>query len=116
MLEMQMDMITIIYVTDMKRSFDFYSSLGFEGELPEGEPPVWLPMKLGNVPLALHSVAELGTGRQVAIALNAKDLESVASALNELGIPIIRPIQAEVFGRSLVIGDPDGLLIQINEH
>lgn len=113
---MQLDMITIVYVTDMKRSFDFYSSLGFEGELPEGEPPVWLPMKLGNVPLALHSVAELDTGRQVAIALNAEDLESVASALKELGIPIIRPIQAEVFGRSLVICDPDGLLVQINEH
>ena len=112
----KLNLITIVYVTDMRRSFDFYSSLGFSGKLPEGEMTVWLPMKLGTVPLALHSVAELEAGGQVGIALNAEDLEAVANALEELGVPIIRPIQAEAFGRSLVIRDPDGLLIQINEH
>lgn len=112
----QLHLVTIVYVTDMKRSYDFYCALGFEGDLPAGEPPVWLPMKLGSMPMALHSVSELQPGGQVGIALNTDDLDSVAEGLRVLAIPIVRPIQDEMFGRSLVIRDPDGLLIQINEH
>lgn len=112
----QLHLVTIVYVMDMKQSYDFYSALGFEGDLPAGELPVWLPMKLGSVPMALHSVSELQPGGQVGIALNTDDLDAVADRLRALGIPIVRPMQDEVFGRSLVIRDPDGLLIQINEH
>lgn len=112
----QLGLVTIVYVTDMVRSFAFYRALGLEGAMPAGETPVWLPMQVGGYPLALHSVTELSGGGQVGIAFNTDDLKAVADELRVGGIEIVRPIQEEPFGRSLVIRDPDGLLIQINEH
>ena len=109
-------LLAIVYVSDMARSFAFYRALGFVGELPEGDAPVWLPMQLGGFPLALHTVGELPHGGQVGIAFSADDLDAVAADLRVADIEIARPIQDEPFGRSLVVRDPDGLLIQINEH
>jgi hypothetical protein len=43
-------------------------------------------------------------------------LESVAERLEAAGVPLSRGIADERFGRSMVIQDPDGLPIQVNEH
>ena len=111
-------LLPIVYVSDMQRSFAFYRALGCEGELrlAGGEAPVWLPLRLGGAPLALHTLDEVPAGGQVSLALNVGDLDRYADGLKAAGIELARPIQEEPFGRSLVIQDPDGLLIQVNEH
>ena len=111
-----MELITIVYVSDMVRSFDFYQTLGFRGESRPKSAPIWLPLQLQGARLALHWVEELPQGGQVGIALLADDLDAVAERLRAVGIELRRGIQQEPFGRSLLISDPDGLLIQINEH
>jgi catechol 2,3-dioxygenase-like lactoylglutathione lyase family enzyme len=101
-------LMPIVYVTDMDRSIEFYASLGFElrsrgdhrSELVAGEGAV----------LALH----LAPATRLELALVAPQplehvLETHADAL-------ARPIADEGFGRSLVLQDPDGLRLQVNEH
>ena len=45
----------------------------------------------------------------------AEPLEKVAARLAAAGFPA-GPIMDENFGRSMVVHDPDGAAVQINEH
>ncbi len=113
-----MKLVPIIYVTDMDRSVDFYESLGATVG-PSGRNPHWTEMELSGSALALHITADAGSGAQprVAISLRAHEsLENVESLLSARGIETVRGIADEAFGRSMVVSDPDGLAIQINEH
>jgi uncharacterized glyoxalase superfamily protein PhnB len=54
---------------------------------------------------------------RVELSLTAHDrLEVIVSRLREAGLTVTNEIADEAFGRSLLIRDPDGLPIQINEH
>ena len=112
-----MRLMTIVYVTDMQRSRAFY-----EGLLPDAtiisESPFWTELSVGGASLALHLTEAIpGDRLWVELALAATDtLEQVEEDLRLAGIEPARGIQDEAFGRSLVVRDPDGLPIQINEH
>lgn len=112
-----MKLMAIVYVTDMERSTAFY-----EGLLPRAtlvsQSPFWTEFSVEGTAFALHYIDELPqNGLRVELALNSSDpLEEVVEGLRLGGIELAREIQDETFGRSLVIRDPDGLPIQINEH
>ena len=112
-----MKLVTIVYVTDMVQSLDWYRTL-----LPTAQPvstsPYWSELSLGDgSSLALHSANDLAAGTQLGVALQTdQSLEDLRSDLAAVGIEIARDIESEPFGRSMVIRDPDGLAIQINEH
>lgn len=107
--------MTIVYVTNMERSLRFYRGLGC-GVKNEGV--YWSELRLGTAVLALHLTDSLPKdGLWVALAMVAhKPLESIITELNAAGIATPDDIADEAFGRSLRLRDPDGLLIQINEH
>lgn len=110
-------MIPIIYVTDMARAADFYEAIGaVVGKA--GRNPYWTELELGPSRFALHIVESIEPRPQrVTVSLLADGpLEQVAERFTAAGVPIRRPITDEPFGRSLVIEDPDGLAIQVNEH
>lgn len=99
----------IVYVTDMDASLAFYESLGFE---IMSRSEMWSRLRAGDgAVLALHGAGPEGAA-QVELALVAEEpLERVAER-----VPPRRGIADEAFGRSLVVEDPDGMRIQVNEH
>jgi catechol 2,3-dioxygenase-like lactoylglutathione lyase family enzyme len=108
-----MILMPIVFVSDMERSLAFYESLGFE---PETRGAMWSELKAGErALLALHHTDALpGPSGRVELALVAETpLESVQ---DRFAGALTRPIADEAFGRSLVLRDPDGLEIQVNEH
>ena len=107
--------LPIVYVTDMERSLQFYRALGCE---THHAGQMWSELRLGPARLALHATNALPSGPlRVALAFATHvRLEALITQLNDAGITIKNEIADEAFGRSLLIYDPDGLPLQINEH
>ena len=112
-----MKLMPLIYVTDMDESIGFYSKL-LPASTVVTSSPYWTELNVGGSSLALHiteSVDHAGDGVTVSFDA-ATTLEQVVSLLGESGITPSGEICAQPFGRSLTVTDPDGLVIQINEH
>jgi catechol 2,3-dioxygenase-like lactoylglutathione lyase family enzyme len=108
-----MILMPIVFVSDMERSIEFYSSLGFE---PRNRSTMWTELEAGDrAVLALHHAeSPPAPSQRVQLALVTQDaLEHVEA---RFGGALARPIADEAFGRSLILRDPDGLEIQVNEH
>ena len=99
----------IVYVRDMEASLAFYESLGFE---VRSRSPMWSELQAGDgAVLALHGEID-GNAGHVELALGADaPLESLTERDD-----VARGIADESFGRSLVLRDPNGLAIQVNQH
>lgn len=64
--------------------------------------------------MACGRLAERG---RVELSLVATEpLEAVLERLGAAGIEPVRGISDEAFGRSVVLEDPDGTPVQVNEH
>lgn len=108
--------VSIVYVTDMERSVAWYRSVLRDAELVSTSP-YWTEFSVGGGTLALHITEAVERGTQVGVSLVAdRSLEDITAELAGKGVEVDRPICDEPFGRSMVIADPDGLKIQINEH
>ena len=109
-----MQLQTIVYVTDMNRSIEFYRRLGFVVDYRGG--PVWTAFRGVDGVLALHTADELPPPGRIGLSLVAGEpLEEIVERLAGHDIEA-SPIETQSFGRSTVVRDPDGLPIQINEH
>ena len=112
-----MKLVPLVYVTDMERAIGFYTKL-----LPASSvvtsSPYWTELNVGGSTLALHlaeNVTHANDG--MGLGLDAPtSLEDVVASLAEAGIAPASEICPQPFGRSLTVTDPDGLVIQINEH
>jgi catechol 2,3-dioxygenase-like lactoylglutathione lyase family enzyme len=102
-------LMPIVYVQDMDASIAFYERLGFA---PKSRGEMWSELNAGNgAVLALHKAPADVVGR-VELALVAQEpLERVAEIVEPH-----RGIADEAFGRSLLVRDPNGMSIQVNEH
>jgi predicted enzyme related to lactoylglutathione lyase len=108
-----MILMPIVFVSDMECSITFYESLGFG---LRNRSAMWTELEAGDrAVLALHGADGLpAPSQRVQLALVARDaLEQVQA---RFGDALARPIADEAFGRSLILRDPDGLEIQVNEH
>lgn len=113
-----MTLMTIVYVTDMAASTAFYEALGAEVS-QVNRTKTWAEFKVGDAILALHASDALPTERFCGLDLSfnsTEPLETLAQSFKQAGVSLYREITDEAFGRSLVVKDPDGLPIQINEH
>ena len=112
----------IVFVRDVVASVAFYQRLGFSPAGPVNEQ--WTELRAGDrAVLALHASDGdgpdgplAGHGRVELAFVAPGRLEDVLAELLEAGATIVRGIADEPFGRSLVVADPDGLPLQINEH
>jgi catechol 2,3-dioxygenase-like lactoylglutathione lyase family enzyme len=106
-----MILMPIVYVRDMDESVAFYERLGFEVDT-QSRSQHWTELKAGQgAVLALH-IAEEGKAGQVELSMVAEQpLERLAEVAS-----LARGIADETFGRSMVLQDPNGLQIQVNEH
>ena len=112
-----MKLTPLVYVTDMDRGIAFYTKL-----LPAATivttSPYWTELQVGQATLALHAAENVDhAGDGMALGLDAATpLEDVIAQLESAGIAPSGEICAQPFGRSVTVTDPDGLVIQINEH
>ena len=107
--------VPIVYVRDMQRSLRFYQALG--GKV-KSESKHWSELDFAGSRLALHWDGERPEGqpRQLYLSFLVEGLEGLVARLDNHGLRLHREISDEAFGRSCMVCDPDGLLIQINEH
>jgi len=100
----------IVYVTNMAASIEWYGTL--LGGAPSVSSDHWTAFSVGESQLALHLTDERLSAGTVELSLIADEpLEQVAARLTPH-----QAIADEPFGRSVVVADPDGTLIQVNEH
>lgn len=116
-----MYLMPIVYVSDIARSLDFYRGLGLRPR-PGIDPVYWAEFTLGDATLALHKAADgaaTGSGPAGTVDLcflAGEPLEELVARWVAAGIAPSRSIRDEPFGRSVQVRDPDGLVIQVNEH
>lgn len=113
-----MRIMPIVYVSDVERALTFYRLLGLEDT---HNPPsaMWAELRLGDASLGIHYIDTLIDEQPKRVSLNFVSqvpLELLLERLHAKGITPARGITDEAFGRSLIVRDPDGLLIQIDEH
>lgn len=105
-----MKLQTIVYVTAMDVSVDWFATL--LGAEPTLRSEHWTSFEVGGANLALHLTDEAQGQGDVALSLVVSErLEAVAER-----VAPTRAIADEPFGRSFVVTDPDGTTIQVNEH
>lgn len=106
---------TITYTTDMGAAADWWTRV--LGTPPTYASDAWTSFAIGDAVLALHAIDRLpDPGRTIVSLVATEPLEAVAERLAAAGVAINREIRAEAFGRSLVVVDPDGSPVQVNEH
>ena len=108
----------ILYTHDMDRSVAWYGAvLGAE---PGYASAVWTSIPVAGGALGLHRAdegasLEPGAGQELSL-IASEPLEAIVERLAGAGITPDRGIADEAFGRSLILRDPDGRAIQLNEH
>lgn len=108
--------VPIVYVTHMETSLGWYRRAVPDAELVSTSP-YWSELRSGGSSFALHIAESVTPGTQVGLAFTAqRRLEDIVADWTAGGISPTRDIADEAFGRSVVITDPDGLTIQVNEH
>lgn len=108
------------YVRDMEAARRFYGVLGlhedFASRPPRHGPSMWVELGGGGT-LALHRVPADSSTPAVELCLEAEEpLEAVVDRLRDNGYETETAIVDEGFGRSFTVRDPEGLLVQVNEH
>lgn len=113
-----MKVMPIRFVADVEESERFYAALGLSLDR-RGRTPGWSEMGARGGLVGLHS-AEGGDPPRAAgtvelCLVTDEPLEEVARRLEAAGYDH-DPIADEAFGRFMQVVDPDGLVLQVQEH
>lgn len=105
----------IIYTADTAAAVDWYGAV--LGTKPTYQSDMWTSFEAEGATLGVHRVeGTLDRGRVELSLVTTEALEDVVARLSDHGIEATRGISDETFGRSIVLEDPDGTPVQINEH
>jgi hypothetical protein len=112
-----MKVMPIRYVADMEASSRFYAALGLSpGDTSRSGN--WAELTGSGGLLALHTARSSQPDKPGDVQLSFETdepLERLAERLAAAGFEA-EAIVDESFGRSLHVVDPDGMLVQVNEH
>jgi catechol 2,3-dioxygenase-like lactoylglutathione lyase family enzyme len=113
-----MKVMPIRYVADVEASRRFYAALGLAPDV-SSRSGNWSELVGGGGILALHTLRQAAStpddSRLELCFVTEEPLEALTARLESEGIDH-GGIVDENFGRLLRVTDPDGLVIQINEH
>jgi hypothetical protein len=112
-----MKVMPIRYVADVAASQRFYAILGLDPDLASRSGN-WSELVGGGGILALHSQRQAASSPESALELcfvTEEPLEALAARLDTAAVDH-SGIVDENFGRLLRVTDPDGMVIQVNEH
>lgn len=111
--------MTIVWVSEVETSVAFYEALGFRVQA-RSRSGNFVELESGDAIVAIHRAERVPAAdamMRVSLAMVATEpLEEVVAGLRQSGVHDIEPILDQSFGRSVVVYDPDGLLIRIHEH
>lgn len=110
-----MNLQPIIYTDNTEAAVEWYGLV--IGSKPSYQSDMWTSFDIDGAALAVHRVESTPERGRVELSLvTTEPLEAVVLRLADHGIEPTRGIADEAFGRSLVLEDPDGTPVQINEH
>ena len=114
----RLSLMSVVFVQNVDRSVQFFEILGLQMSL-RSRSQGWAEFDVGGAILALHE-ADLDTftneARIELCFVSEEPLYELEEHCRANNIAIERSVTDESFGRSMVVRDPDGFLIQINEH
>ncbi|MFI6910405.1 VOC family protein [Nonomuraea sp. NPDC050394] len=123
-----MIVMPVVYTSDVERALGFYQAMGLAVQT-KGRSGKWAELAApGGGRVALHlgppahrvcppeADAPIPAGEVALCLVSDEPLGALVARMGEAGIAPLRGVADEAFGRSVVFADPDGLLIQINEH
>lgn len=116
-----MNVMPIRYVRDMATARRFYEALGLSFGLatrpPRTGPSRWVELEAAAGGLALHYLPPGDEEPEVELSFTATEpLEQVIARIRAAGYEPATAIVDESFGRSFTVRDPEGMVIQVNEH
>ena len=116
-----MRVMPIRYVRDVAGASRFYQALGLRHDFTSRPNrrghSVWTELLADTGGVALHYAPEDSPSPAVELSLESDEpLEDVATRLRSAGYELATAIVDESFGRSFTVRDPEGLVIQVNEH
>jgi catechol 2,3-dioxygenase-like lactoylglutathione lyase family enzyme len=110
-----MKVMPIRYVADLAASQRFYAALGLAPDVASRSGN-WSELVGGGGILALHSQRQAASSQLLELCFVTEGpLEALVERLEAEGIEH-SGIVDENFGRLVRLTDPDGMVIQINEH
>lgn len=110
-------LLSIIYTTRMAESVSFYERLGLQRKLAGAVDQWWNEFVIGDAALALHwhqgDDAPAPTQSELHLRLDAAAFNSLYDALSPDQSLVIHELRG--VGRYIVLTDPNGVRVQINE-
>ncbi len=107
-------LLALVYPSEMSSSLRFYRALGLK---PTKQGTLWSELEVGDARLGLQVADPFARGEKIHLSLVCpRPLEELIKHLTDQGIIVNNEITDEAFGRSLLLHDPDGNLIMINEY
>lgn len=103
----------IRYCADVSESIRFYTALGLEVG-SSTRPGSWVELPAAAGTLALHKSDQHAGACELSFEAD-EPLEDVVARLVAAGYAP-EPILDESYGRSVCVRDPDGVVVQVNEH
>ena len=115
-----MRVMPIRYVRDLPAAKRFYEALGLADDFTSRPTrhgySVWSELRASSGALALHHIPD---GQQVPVEFSLESDEPLEQVIDRIRLAGWEPeteVTDESFGRSFLVRDPEGLLIQVNEH
>ncbi len=113
----------VLFAADTGVTGEFYRAIGLdlEEELHEEGSAVHLAVELGPVHFAIYEAATPGHAPErrsvgdMFPGFYVGSLDDVTTALRRLGAPIIREHEDMPWGCRIVVRDPDGRAVEVNQ-
>ena len=113
--------LLVLCTSRMEASLAFYRAVGLLlVEEKHGSGPVHYSCQMGDTvveiyPGAAHEILDYRNGGAAMPGFNVASLETVLTAIEQTGAPILTAPRTTVWGRRAVVQDPDGRAVELNE-
>jgi lactoylglutathione lyase len=113
----------VLFAADLQATGSFYRSVGLQlAEERHDDGPVHLAVELGPVHFAIyaadapgHAPERRGAGASFA-GFYADSLDAATTALQALGAPVLSEHEEMPWGCRIVVRDPDGRAVEVNQR
>lgn len=113
----------VLFAADESATAAFYRTLGLELEDEDhGEGPVHFALELGTVHFAIYPAQSPGQapahrgGGSCFAGFYVPSLDQTARALAAAGVPVLAGHEVMPWGCRIVVQDPDGRAVEVNQR
>ncbi len=107
---------TVIPVSDIIRSIEFYQSLGFDVTYRHGSPTYYAVLKAGSASIHLTLSAEVNPEKNIRIYIFSHDVEKFFEHCQSQGFQLNDLQDTDYEMKDFEVSDPDGHLLCFGEH